>query len=94
MARHSKQSLEGFLMIDNRLSGGQLREFSVLTCKHCQKQLVKNPARTRARAYCPKCDGYICDGCEAVRVATLECKPFEKIANEIQEAAQKGIING
>lgn len=84
---HSKRSREGYFMVDNRLSGGGLVEVPILTCSHCQKQLIVNPGRTRDRGYCPKCDNYICDECEAVRVATLECKPFEQVIDEVQEAA-------
>lgn len=38
-------------------------ESAVITCSHCQTQLVVNPLRNRAREYCLKCDHYICDGC-------------------------------
>lgn len=46
---------------------GKIFEADTLTCSHCGGCWVKNPLRTRERAYCQKCDHYICDGCDAVR---------------------------
>jgi hypothetical protein len=47
---------------------------------------VMNPLRTRDRAYCPKCDSYICDECEAVRVAAgYACKPMAQVFDEAEE---------
>lgn len=44
---------------------GQKFEAGVLTCAHCQRQVIINPLRTRDRNYCRKCDHYVCDepGC-------------------------------
>lgn len=77
-------------MVDHRASGGSLVELPVITCSHCQRGVVINPGRTRERAYCQKCDHYICDECAAVG----ECKPFEKVIEEIQAAAVKELIYG
>lgn len=87
--RH-KSSLEGYLMVDNRASHGGLFEAATTTCSHCQRQVVRNPARERARAYCPKCDHYICDDCELTRVQTGTCKTFEEIADIVQNKAARG----
>jgi hypothetical protein len=63
-------------------------EAAILTCHHCQRQMVKNLLRTRPRAYCPKCDHYICDWCEAERVKSGGmCVPMKKKLDEAQEAA-------
>lgn len=93
----TKKSHEGYLMIDDRASGGTLRERSVLICKHCQTDLdfktsfvIRNPFRTRERAYCQKCDHYICDGCAIISKITGRCRTFNQIADEIQEAAARG----
>lgn len=64
-----------------------LYESATITCSHCQQVLFLNPARTRARGYCRKCDHYICDGCTAVMAQTLVCVPFKKIVDEAQENA-------
>jgi hypothetical protein len=81
----SKRSHEGYLLIDNRTAGGVLLESATITCSHCQCVVVLNPDRSRSRGYCPKCDHYVCDGCEAVRGASGECRPFERIIAETQE---------
>ena len=78
----SKRSLEGYMMVDHRASGGGLSELAIATCSHCQRGIVRNPDRTRSRHYCPKCDHYICDQCNIVRVVTGECKPFRQRMDE------------
>lgn len=42
---------------------GRVFEAATLTCSHCKCTVVKNPLRTRERAYCFKCNHYLCDGC-------------------------------
>ena len=93
----SLRSLEGYLLVDNRCAGGALNEFPTLTCSHCKAVMLVNPLRTRDRAFCRKCNHYVCDKCEALRVASGgECKTFDQIGEEIQEAAvlaeQRGVI--
>lgn len=44
---------------------GKKFETGSLTCSHCKNAVLKNPLRQRERAYCPKCNHYICDICEA-----------------------------
>lgn len=83
---------EGYLMIDNRAGGGALMETSTYTCSHCQRVVVKNPLRVRERAYCPKCDHYLCDECGARRAADGgNCLTFNQIADEVQEAGERGL---
>lgn len=102
----SKRSLEGCLTIDHRNSpglkpeevpygfmavpGGQLFESPSITCNHCQVIVILNPNRTRSRGYCPKCDSYVCDTCEAVRVLTGMCHVFERTADEFLNFGVKG----
>lgn len=83
----SKRSLEGYFLRDNSVAGGAKEEFPIATCSHCQRGVIINPGRIRDRAYCPKCDHYVCDECEAVRAQTGECKTFNQIIDEVQEAA-------
>jgi hypothetical protein len=78
---------EGYFLSDNRVSGGALIERAVIVCSHCQRAMFRNPARTRERGYCGKCDHYLCDPCEAIRVETGECKPFRQVIDETQERA-------
>ena len=96
-----KRAQEGYLIIDHRYSPGVLPgdcakgspivpagntfESATITCAHCNRIVVLNPLRTRPRGYCAKCDHYICDepGCG------LECKPFAKLLDELQEQAAR-----
>ncbi len=87
MAIHSKRSLENYLLIDNRLSGGAMQELPTLTCSHCQGQVVMNPLRTRDREYCMHCDHFICDGCGVLKKHGAACKTMTQIFDEIQNAA-------
>lgn len=100
MRSHTRR--EGLLMIDHRagmgmgpVGHGTLLEMPTYTCSHCQRIVVLNPGRTRARAYCPKCDHRICDQCEAARVAAGgACRPFAQIADEHLEQAVRGLLTG
>lgn len=81
----NKRSQEGYLLVDNRASGQGMVESPTITCSHCQRVVVLNPLRTRERGYCPKCDSYICDECEAVRVASgFECRPMKQVFDELE----------
>lgn len=76
------------------MSGG-LFESATVTCSHCQRVVILNKLRTRGRHYCPKCDHYICDGCEETRVSSGgECVTFNEIIEKVQEASVKGNFNG
>lgn len=88
--KNSLRSHEGYLLIDHRatLTGqGALFEAPTYTCSHCGTVVVINPARTRERPYCRKCDHRICDACEQVRVATGECRTLNQIIDDLQDAA-------
>lgn len=64
-------------------------EAATITCSHCQVQMIRNPGRVRARGYCPKCDHYVCDGCEAARVASGVCRPLTQVFDVLQEQAAR-----
>lgn len=89
----TQQAKEGYLCVDGREVGTQ-------TCSHCQAIVIMNPDRTRARPYCPKCDHYICDNCEAIRVASGgACRPFAQLLDQAQERLARGqpigdLLNG
>jgi len=86
MALKSLKRHEGYLLIDNRGAGQGYLEMGAYTCSHCQAIVVLNPLRQRERAYCPGCDHYICDTCEAVR-QVQGCKTFKQVIEEVQEKA-------
>src|SRR3989304_10579423 len=70
-------------------AGGGMFEAPTITCSHCQQVLILNPLRTRERAYCAKCDHYLCDGCGAALAASGVCNPFAQVIDEGQEQAAK-----
>lgn len=68
------------------IPGGTKLERDTACCKHCQRMVLLNPGRVRKRAVCPKCHAYICDRCEAIRVASGgACVPFEAVIERAQE---------
>lgn len=72
------------------LAGDPLVEAATITCSHCHRVVVINRLRVRPRAYCRKCDHYICDWCELARVQSGgECNPMVKILDEQQEQAAR-----
>lgn len=61
----------GYLMIDNRLSGGKLEEYQTFTCAHCQR-IGRIHRRQREGGWCWQCAAPICWEC----LALGECRPF------------------
>ena len=73
----------GYMLIDHRNSPGMPQEYcerfglpvgkgsmvemDVLQCGHCTQPLLRNPWRTRERAWCMFCDSYLCDSCDGIR---------------------------
>jgi hypothetical protein len=80
------------------VSEGRTFEAGILTCahKHCgQSQMIVNPLRTRDRAYCRKCDHYICDTCDLVRkLGDDSCSHgfIERKREQAAKAQQSGLI--
>jgi hypothetical protein len=105
----SKKSHEGYLLIDHTFSpgvpdsmllpgvvtapAGKKLEAATLTCKHCEKQLIVNLLRTRARGYCPNCDHYICDQCEAIRLLN-GCQSIDRVMEDIREENARNLNIG
>jgi hypothetical protein len=58
-------------------------------CSHCQATVYINPQRNRERAWCRKCDHYLCDACGAQLAATGACKTYKQVVDEVLEAAAK-----
>lgn len=85
---------EGFLLVDNRNSGGELKEGMTFTCGHCDALVVKNPDRTRERHYCRGCDTIICDTCAAIKAQTLTCRPIQQLIDQCLTAAEKQSTTG
>ena len=73
---------------------GQVYECATQTCSHCGQVLILNPLRTRQRAYCGKCDRYLCDRCGLTNWITGRCEPLtallDRLQNEAILAARRG----
>lgn len=65
----------GYLLNDNSASGGAKVERATFTCGHCNRIVIKHPARTRPREYCRKCDALICDSAGCI----LNCIPMQRV---------------
>lgn len=93
----SKKAREGYLLVDHRASPGikgmpALFEAATFRCSHCEKNVIRNQARTRERAWCPVCDKYVCDECEAVR-AVQGCKPFDaRLESHLTLVSNLGVV--
>jgi hypothetical protein len=61
------------------VEAGAVLERDVQICTHCERAVVLEPLRVRDRGFCPKCNHYICDGCETIRVKTGACVPMRQI---------------
>jgi hypothetical protein len=61
----------GYLMNDNRNSGGELFECDTVSCKHC-RAVLKVLRRQKEGYWCPKCHGPVCEVCAATKM----CAPF------------------
>lgn len=97
----SKREREGYLLIDHTdspgienanipIGAGRKFEAPTNTCSHCQRISVVNPDRVRQRAYCSKCDHYICDPCGIeMKVNGGVCYPFAKRADDYLERVSK-----
>lgn len=70
-------------------AGKGLFESATYTCPYCERVVILNPDRSRARAYDRKTDHYICDSCDALRSTGAEMKPMKQIADELSNRAAK-----
>lgn len=78
----------GYVMVDNRASGGGLREDDLLGCLHCQALIDKSKWSAEG-AFCHVCYGPICSFCDE-RKTTFGCEVFEKrFARAIEENYRK-----
>ena len=71
---HQIKGGRGYLMVDNRASGGKLEEYATMTCGHCNTIVVLRGDRKRPRGYCKKCHAYVCDNAACV----VNCTPILK----------------
>lgn len=67
----------GFLMNDDRASGGEKEEADMVGCKHCLA-LIKKPDWQADGGFCHCCDAPICGPC-ADRMQTRGCENFLRV---------------
>lgn len=59
---------QGYVLNDNRHSGGMKAEDDILGCAHCQCAMEKH-LWARFGYICSQCDGFVCTRCaESMRV--------------------------
>jgi hypothetical protein len=61
----------GYLLIDNRVSGGVLEEYQTVPCKHC-RAVLKIVKGQREGYWCNPCGGHVCPTC----AKSGRCDPF------------------
>ena len=84
----SQRRHEGWLLVDDRASGGKLIEHATFTCAHCQKVTALDPLRQRPRGYCRKCDRILCDA----PACNGRCRPMKAVVDRAQELAARKLI--
>lgn len=71
----------GYVIIDNRASGGTVEEYDTTWCRHCQG-VLKILHRAAEGVFCTKCGGPVHDKPECAS----ECRPFKKqVDNHIRK---------
>lgn len=82
---------EGYLLNDNRASGGALHEDGLLGCKHCQGLIDKSKWKQDG-AFCHVCFSPVCTHCDRRR-SQFGCEVFERTFAQAFEATVKGEQN-
>jgi len=73
----------GYICIDERASGGKLREADIYVCTHCQAVIFVSQWKLDG-GFCGLCSKPICGPC-ADRMQTKGCEPFIK---QIEQAVE------
>lgn len=67
----------GYVMNDNRASGGKLVEDDLFNCFHCQASIHKGNWKAYGENKCAACDGPVCSICK-FKMATHGCQNFKR----------------
>lgn len=65
------------------VAGGTMLEAAVKNCPHCGGDVIRNPARVRAREHCRKCGENICDKCGLMRKLGHPHRPLRQVMSEL-----------
>ena len=71
----------GYMMNDNRGSGGGLFEADTTHCRHCQA-VLKNREWEVYGGYCSNCKGPLCGPCAKRSFKLGICEPWHKKVDE------------
>lgn len=87
----------GYLIIDDRASGGGVREYDTVACGHCQGVIDKARWRLEGGIYkCSGCKKPMCHQCSSPESIAMGCDPWqEKVERAIKAwtvVKQGGII--
>ena len=83
----------GYLLNDNRASGGACDEYDTVACKHCRRAMVK--VRNATSGYfCFPCGGPICEPCAATKVCTPFLAKIERALGRQALADAMGLQKG
>lgn len=78
------------LSIHKYTGRGQKFQAATNTCSHCDRVVIRNPDRIRARGHCTNCDRFVCDPCAVAHTIDGECLCREKRI----DLTLKGALNG
>lgn len=67
----------GYILADDRNSGGKLDEADAVGCSHCQKLMKKHDWQADG-GFCHSCDAPVCGPC-ATLTLTQGCSPFLRV---------------
>lgn len=70
---------------------GEKFERDIQQCSHCQRGVVLEPKRVRARAVCTHCYHYLCDECAVALTVTGQCIPFKQVLDAAANIAEQYI---
>lgn len=74
------------------VAAGKKFQAATMHCPYCERMIIRNPSRERARNFDPKTDRYMCDDCALVRQMGGELISMKQKIQELQEATDKGKV--
>lgn len=76
----------GYMLVDDRASGGKRVEADMLGCNHCQALIPKAAyVAGTSGSHCLRCDGPMCNAC-IERSRTFGCETFiKKFTHQIDQ---------
>jgi hypothetical protein len=82
----------GYLIIDNRASGGGVIEKDTTHCRHCQAVIDVKTHQIKSGGHCFTCSGPLCGPCAKKAYETGLCEPWKKKIDQQWEAMNRRSI--